>query len=282
MHKLLHSSRKKSVFIVGKNRRSGMTLLEVMISLSLMLAALVGFSYLALGTAALNRRTEVLVAATNTISKQLSAITAVANSTENRREAGTAAKALVLYLRTLKDVVDPKISDDYPVRVDWLDSEGVIRYEFPISAPGAITGDITTVNAPAQNRQSETGRGVMYVYLMEDKVPTSFYDWKTYRNDGTTIPNSFSHFDMDGDGEPHGDFTDLKTLSASKYRSSKLKTIPISVTVQYYSKASDLALARDWEAANPGRLYRSDSYASFSLTRDYVINDASVLGLGIY
>lgn len=276
----LHSWQKIRVVSCGRGNRSGMTLLEVTISLALMVATLVGFSYMALGTASLNRRTELVVSATNAMGKQLSAISAIANSTENRKEADGAAKAMVLYLRNLRNVVASK--SDYPVRVDWLPSIGVIRYEFPVAVPGDITGEIATVTGNAKVRQNAVGRGVLYAYLNESSVSSTFYNWKTYYSTGLSESSGLNHFDMDGDGQPGGDFSSLMTASVNKYPASTLKTLPISVALMYYTRAKDLEDARQWEASNPNDLYGAQAYASFSLTRDYIINDSAVLGLGVY
>lgn len=259
-----------------------MTLLEVTISVALMIVTLVGFSYMALGTASLNRRTELVVSATNAMGKQLSAISAIANSTENRKEADGAAKAMVLYLRNLQNVLDVKNDSDYPVRVDWLSGVGVIRYEFPVAVPGAITGEIAAVPGNAALRQNAVGRGVLYAYLKESNVSSTFYNWKTYYSTGLSESNGLNHFDMDGNGLPGGDFSSLMDDSVNKYPASTLKTLPISVTLMYYNKRTDLDAARQWEADHPNDLYGAQAYASFSLTRDYIINDSAVLGLGVY
>lgn len=259
--------------------RAGMTLLEVMMCIALLIPMLLGFSYMALGSAQLNRKTEMVVAGTNAISAKMATIAAAASDNWITAD-GSNAKGFVKYLRDLRDVSDsPSVSGNVPYRITWHNSEGILVYEFAVAHPGAKVGDATFVDASLESAQYDLARGVMYVYLREDAVPADFYTWSDLQLSGgseTLAANGKTFFDMNGDGKGNGDFANL--LTGSSY--SDLMSLPVSVSVMYYPSKKYFEQARDLPVG-PGN-YPDTGYSTVSVTRNYIINNSSVLGLGFY
>lgn len=258
-----------------------MTLLEVMIGFALLIPIMLGFSYMALGSASLNRKTEMLVAGSNAITAQMASV--VAASADNQDIAHGTAKGFVRYLRELESEVASK-GADYPVKVQYYAAQGILRYDFPVAALGAITGNITTVSTTVDQRAKTAARGVMYVYLRENAVPREFYAWNNLEGVGAgerSEANDSTFFDMNADGKNDGDFSDLLTGSEGKYVSSDLSSLPISISLMYYPSQNYMAKAEANLEVLSGTL-PDTGYAQMSFTRNYIINDSSVLGLDFY
>lgn len=251
--------------------RSGMTLLEVMTALSLLVAVSTAFLYSAMATVRLNKMTELEVAGTNVISGQLDAL--VAASRDNRELAHGAAKGLVLYLRNIKEAVESK--PDHPIQVGWDSSTGILTYQFPVPYPGLVAGNVTNVVMPLKDKQYPLARGIMQVYLKEDKVPAQFYSWENLKEAGTAPAANNQFFDMDSDGEKTSDFSNLLTGSVGGvYPGSTLGSLPVTITVRYYTDAK--AMNRDFDAI--GFKDGSDGSA-LALTRNYVVNNTAITGI---
>lgn len=252
-----------------------------MIGFALLIPILLGFSYMTLASSSLNRKTELLVAGTNAISAQMAVMTSAA--TDNRILGHGNAKGFVWYLRTLQGIVGA--NPTYPIRVQLDAGQGILVYEFPIAAPGAVTGEVTNVNTSVQQGQYDLARGVMFVYLRENSVPADFYEWNDLQATGggeTATPSGNTFFDMDGDGLGTGIFTDLITGPTSSFSSSGLSSLPVSVSIMYYSRRQDLEDAQNYAHSVRAGSFPDTSYTNVSVTRNYIISDSSILGLGVY
>ena len=124
----------------GNPGRAGMTLLEIMIGLALLVAISLGFLYTAMGTVRVNRMTEQEVSGTNAISGQLDAVMTAA--LDNSSLAHGTAKGLILYLQRLHGIVGNEAN--YPIRVALDSSSGILYYEFPVAMPGSAPSRATT------------------------------------------------------------------------------------------------------------------------------------------
>ena len=280
----VHCIRSKDGYSM-RGRRAGMTLLEVMIGLALLVAISLGFLYTAMGTVKLSRMTELEVAGTNAVSGQLDSVMTAA--IDNSSLAHGTAKGIVLYLKKLEAIVGNAAGK--PVRVALDSSSGILYYEFPVAAPGAMTSvSATDSTSTLEDRQYPLAKGVMMVYLREKNtsgvspVPGFFYSWNDLNYSSTgedSVPSGNSFFDMDGDGENTGDFTGLFTGAVELYPSSPLVSIPVTIMVRYYSSTANIA--RDANGSLPGFADEMDS-SSVSLVRHFIINNDSVIGLGIF
>lgn len=263
--------------------QAGFTLLEVMIGLLLMTGMLLGFSYMALGSANLNRKTELLVTATNIIDGQMGAV--ISAAADNKSSGHGQAKGFVLYLRKLEEIV--RLRPDYPIKVEYNAGRGILRYEFPVAAPGLVVGDMKTVtNLPVDKRHYMLGRGIMHVYLKESDVPEMFRSWDDCQqavNPGdpdTWTGVTKTYFDMNSDGDGNDDFSNLLTIPEVGYPAVDLKMLPVSITVMYYPNIKYKNLSYAAGIADSG--LPDPTYSIAAVTRSYVINDSSVLGLGLY
>ena len=120
------------------------------------------------------------------------------------------------------------------------------------------------------------------LYLRENSVPEAFYTFNNLHltpGGEESEPGDNSFFDMDGDGKGGGDFTSLFTDSAGLYPSNPLASLPATVMVRYYSSTS--RLNADRHPTLPAFLPNQDR-AALSLVRHFIINNDSVIGLGIF
>jgi hypothetical protein len=262
---------------------SGMTLLEIMLALSILVAISIGFLFTAMGTVRLNRMTELEISGSNIISGQLDAL--MTAGLDNRDLAHGTAKGIVLYLQRLNTIIGSGAMDpDNPIRINM--QNGVLYYEFPVTNAGYVPGAPVTAGPgaamPLHERQYPLARGVVEIYLKEDVVPAVFREWNDLNHvdhssdDVTPVQNTF--FDMDGDQKNGGDFTALFTNSVNTYPSSKLTSLPVSITIHYYANADMMT-----RAINMGPMLSNDpSTSSLYLGRRFIVNNDSVIGLGIY
>lgn len=264
--------------------RAGMTLLEVMIALGILTMLTVAFLSSALATVHMNRVTELEVAGTNTITAQLDAMIAASRESDNRNEvtARSSAVAMVYYLRRVMDNTSD-MGRDYPIQVSLDQASGVLTYQFPVSNPDELVGGhvISSTRTVAQN-QSRQARGVVYVYLRERNIPARFYQWLDLQDAGggetSTASEDATFFDMNGDGSDDGDFTRLMTASESvglfEDADFQFSSLPITIHLRYYGSPGNMA--RDTTDNTPGFNTTSDN-SLVSLTRSFIINDASVI-----
>lgn len=253
--------------------RSGVTLLEIMFALGLLVVLALGFLYSAMSTVRLNRMTELEVAATNAIAAQLDSM--IAASRDNESLAGGIANGMVFYLEKVHDAT--KGITGHPIRMNLNTTTGVLTYEFPIAEPGHVTGGITTADTRLRETQYELGVGVMEVYLKEEYIPAAFYAWNNLKRTGaveTVDPADNTYFDMNKDDKKTGDFTPLFLNARTSFGQADylIDSLPITVTIRYY--ASKDALDNDKEDLKPGFKENSDG-SVFSKSRNFILNHAT-------
>lgn len=263
---------------IRRGARSGMTLLEIMIGLALLVSISVAFLYSAMSTVRVNKMTELEIAGTNAIGAQLD--TVIAASRDNRDVSHGAAKGLIWYLRDLRESISGGANT--PIRVAWNGSEGTLVCEFPVPEPGQTASGVVTGSSTLADRQYDMGIGVMTVYLKENQVPAGFFEWDDMNeaSDGSVILSSSgqTYFDMNADGESGGDFSNLVTGDKNAvYVGSDLSSLPVSITVRYYD--SERYKNVDHDGVNVGFIDGNNS-AVISLTRNYIINDTTVMRIG--
>lgn len=259
---------------VARARRAGVTLLEIMFALGLLVILALGFLYSAMNTVRLNKMTELEVSATNAIAAQLDSMIAASRDDKELANSNIPTN-MILYIEKVYKAT--KDIPDYPIRIDLNTTTGVLLYEFPIAEPGHITGGIATADTNLKKSQYPLGLGVMEVYLKEDHVPEKFYTWNDLKKTGATetaSPANNTFFAMDSDDDNTADFTPLFLNSKTAVGSADylIKSLPVTVTIRYYG--STAALDNDKNTATPGFKEGYDG-SIFSMSRDFVINHAT-------
>lgn len=262
----------------AKKMRAGVTLLEIMIALSLLVILAVGFLYSAMSTVRLNRLTELEVSATNAITSQLDVI--LAASRDNQLVSGSVPNGALYYIDSVYKAKEKRSTpsgfspDDYPIRMD-LRSNGVLVYEFPVAYPGYVSGEVTSVDKNLMQTQHELARGVMLIYLKEQSVPSSFYGWNDVTESGGETSSNITYFDMNNDDKSNGDFTALfnaANTSVFTEEDYKINSLPVTVVIRYYNNAE--ALNNDTNGVDAGFVDGADA-SYFSLSRNYILNNSA-------
>lgn len=271
--------------ISNKNRikksSAGFTLLEIVVSLSILSMVTVGSLYATGNMVKLNKLSMLELAASSVIDSEMARMTSISANRTHQSYGGGTAKAFVYYLKHYSEYLKDE-ADASQYRFDRIgmrngtDSSGVLIFEFPVPTPGYAR--ISSLSLADAQRGDLIGVGCMEVYLDESEVPEEFFRWSRVEEGGiVTDPSAMlTFFDMNNDEANGGNFVNLYNPgNSSDYGGSGLRNLPIRLNVRYYNTFS--ALEADRSSSGVG--FDFDN-AVVTIQRDFLITDKYVGSTG--
>ena len=238
----VHSLRNGRGGISARRRGNrGMTLLEVVLALGILMVVLTTVLLLFMDVVRMNRTVAMQVTAGQSISGQLEELRSVAIDNATGHD-GIMARALVAYYADTfsgENIAIGPNGTSIP-RVELDAAGGRLIYRFWVANPGesrrfVAAGDRTF-------NPSKVGIGEMSVYIKETAMPPSSGSgaiWEDMAAGGTTVS---SGFDINGDGTiaDWAPPANLNTVKGDGFLKN-IQQVPVDITITYFSDAKHQA-----------------------------------------